>query len=609
MKFVLALALFVVAFASYLPLEGHTFHNLDDGAYVTANEGIRDGLTAGTVAWAFTTLHMGFYDPVTLLSHAADVQRYGFEPGGHYRTNIALHATNAVLLFAFLLVAAGGALRSFFGALLFALHPMNVESVAWVAERKNLLSALFLLLALIFYVLERRRREEGRRSGPMMAAYKVFFILGLLSKSSIVVFPLLLLVLDFWPLGRFAPGDAGRGLKVFVRLVAEKLPLFALSLVSGVLTILAQKSAGGMTSLATISVPQRIAGALLGTGFYLEKLVAPVRLCMFYPHHKGNYPALLPVGIFVALALATALFLKVRNRLPVLLAGWLFFGVSLLPVIGLLQVGNQAYADRYVYFPYWGLILMVAMGIPWKRIASAGPIAGVALVVSFVVAVSALSLCERAQLATWKDDEALFGNVVRVRPDAAKGYFQLANFYRSNGDKERAVPLYERALERYKRELTDDPDSGSVAYDVAVTLINLRKGTEAEAYLRLALEHGVDRAEIEDKTRLARFVECNRLWEEHAAAKEWDGAASEVRKALEIHPGRADAWSFLGYALQMKNDLDGAEAAYRKAIELDGSLDVAVHNLGAIELQKKALAEGTAGEPTLTEGMRRRRER
>ena len=231
--------LLLVTFIAYFPVMKETFHLWDDDVYITTNQRVQKGLTADNVAWAFTTNYFGFYYPLTWVSHMTDCQLYGLKPAGHYFTSVVIHCLNVALLFMLFLLATGSEWRSFFAAGLFALHPMNVESVAWLAERKNILAAFFLLLAFIFYTLNFRDGGKGR--SPRLAfLYYLFFVMGLMSKSSIVVFPLLLLVFDFWPLKRISIEEIRPGSRSAWKLVIEKIPLFAISAVSGIVTIVAQ---------------------------------------------------------------------------------------------------------------------------------------------------------------------------------------------------------------------------------------------------------------------------------------------------------------------------------------------------------------------------------
>jgi len=616
--------LLLVTFIAYFPVMKETFHLWDDDVYITTNQRVQKGLTADNVAWAFTTNYFGFYYPLTWLSHMADCQLYGLKPAGHYFTSIVIHSLNAALLFILLLLATGSEWRSFFAACLFALHPMNVESVAWLAERKNILAAFFLLLAFIFYTINFRDGGKGR-SPRLTFLYYLFFVMGLMSKSSIVVFPLLLLVFDFWPLKRIPLEEIGPGSRSMWKLVMEKVPLFAISAVSGIVTIIAQKKINTIPSLDYISLPKRIGEALLGLGFYLEKLFVPVNLCAFYPHHKGNYPLILPAAMFVVIAVISAAAFVQRKKNPVLIAGWLFFLVSLLPVIGILQVGAQAYADRYPYFGYWGLFCIFAFGIGWEKIAGEKPSMKTMLAGGAAALFVVLFVLTRMQISVWKDDESLFGNIIKVSPKSTTGYFQLGNTFLAKEDPGRALELFKqaheldrenpdiisnigiaymrlgdnaRAVEYFDLLLKMRPNLAMAYFNKACALIGMKKGKEAMENLDIARDKGFDPERIAEtmagaqKAVAAAFLDEGR---KSAEAKNWIDAEASFRKALEILPGKADAWSYLGFILQSKGDAAEAERAYRRAIELDGAQDAAIYNLALMALQRRDQDEARKG--------------
>jgi protein O-mannosyl-transferase len=587
----LSVLLFFLALALYFPALNQPFHHWDDQVYITSNQHVVNGLTADNFRWAFSTTYFGFYYPITWLSHMGDVQLYGLNPRGHYFTNILLHSMNAVLLFMFLLLATGRQTRSLAVAVLFALHPMNVESVAWLAERKNLLSTFFLLLAFIFYILQFRSEAGGRKRTIFISACYLFFVLGLMSKSSIVMFPILLILTDIWPLGRIkfeAAWNAAQR-KILMGLFIEKAPFFLLSLISGILTIIAQEQTRAVASLAYIPFLQRIGESFLGYGFYLEKLFLPLNLCALYPHHQGVYPSYMPFVVFAVMALITFAFFRYRKTFPVMLSGWLFFIVSLLPVIGILQVGTQAYADRYVYFPYWGLFTIMAFGIDWEK-AAAGGIARKALLAVFLSAAALfLFISARAQLTTWKDDEALFSNIIRVSPGANLGYFQLGAHYKRNNEREKAARFFEKSLQYSNSEIKLNPNGGMAYFRKACALAMLGRGEEAIDNFNLALKYGFNPEEVQEKMKPMQMLAASPLVREgtqYAERGMWDEAEADFRKAAEFCPDRPEVWSYLGFILDHKGDTGEAEKAFRKALEINPALDDAIYNLALLELRK-----------------------
>ena len=360
---IVALLLAVVTLALYYPVRGHPFLNYDDTLYVTQNDQVQAGLTWLTVKWAFTTFEVGTWHPLAWLSHALDCQLFGLSPAGHHSTSLLLHTLNVVLLFWVLQAATGYAGRSAMVAALFALHPINVESVAWIAERKNVLSMLFFLLALGAY---RWYAREPRLDRYLLVAF--LSALGLLSKPQVITFPFILLLWDYWPLQRMT-GKGRESASLAGAIPArslswrpfEKVPLFALSAASAVITMAATR-----TDTEKILYPRhiRIEAAIVGYVQYLGKAVWPSRLAVFYPH-PGN--SLQPWHVYASLFLMvaiTALVWEARNR-RYLLVGWLWFVGTLVPMLGLQPVGYkgmQGIADRYAYLPFIGLFILICWG-------------------------------------------------------------------------------------------------------------------------------------------------------------------------------------------------------------------------------------------------------
>ncbi|MGB9233381.1 MAG: glycosyltransferase family 39 protein, partial [Terriglobales bacterium] len=341
----IALLLVAVVLLVYNPVARNGFLNIDDDAYITANSHVKAGLTGLTVKWAFTTFDAANYHPLTWLSHALDCQLFGVNPAAHHEVNVLLHAVNAVLLFLLVLTATGFPWRSLFVAALFALHPINVESVAWAAERKNILSAFFLLLALHAYVAYVRQPKLSR-----YAVIVLFFALGLLAKPQVITLPFLLLLLDYWPLRRVGAEPADKELLTaqpiaavslppasFGRLVLEKLPLFALSAASAAVTMKAQKAGGALQTISMLSPLLRLETALISYVRYLGKAFWPANLVVFYPLPIGLYPVWQVVAAVLLLAIITVAVVHASDR-RYLAVGWFWFLGSLVPMIGLVQV-------------------------------------------------------------------------------------------------------------------------------------------------------------------------------------------------------------------------------------------------------------------------------
>ncbi len=395
----------------------HEFITFDDELYVTANPMVLQGVTAPGVSWAFSTLATGNYHPLTWLSHMADVAVFGLDAGRHHLVNVALHAVNTVLLFLLLARMTGATVRSAFVAALFAVHPLHVESVAWVAGRKDLLAAFFFLLTLWAYAGYAEKRTAGRYAAVLLAA-----AMGLLAKATVVTIPFVLLLIDYWPLGRFArpgasfpPEPGGPAPLPWRRLVVEKIPLAALSLAACTVALVAQTAAGATDTAGTYPFGFRAGNAVTSYGTYLAKLFWPSPLAVFYPYPAGGLAAWKIALSGAALLALTALAAREARRRPFLLVGWLWYLGTLVPVIGLVQVGEQAMADRYTYLPLVGLFVAAAWGA--SDVLSTGPGRSRALRIAGGAAVVALAACAWVQTGYWRDSGRLYERALAVTSD------------------------------------------------------------------------------------------------------------------------------------------------------------------------------------------------
>ncbi len=413
----LALLLIVVTFALYYPVSDHPFADYDDPAYVTDNIHVKYGLDWEGVKWAFTTYHSGNWHPLTWLSHALDCKLFYLHAARHHQVNVLFHAVNAALLMWVLFRATGWLGRSFMVAALFALHPINVESVAWIAERKNLLSMLFFLLALGAYRWYARKPRVDR-----YLAVAVLFALGLMAKPQVITLPFVLLLWDYWPLGRmFAASEAASGSgsmeneippKTLSWLVVEKVPLLALSVASAIVTVKAQAVNYAMGGPNWQPFTARLGNAIVSYVQYVGKAFWPSGLAVLYPHPGASLPAWEIVAALVFLAVVSVIVMALRRQQPYLLVGWFWFLGTLVPMIGLVQVGSQAMADRYAYLPFIGIFLMVCWGIAeWalRRRISVSWLEGTSLVV-----LAALAIISHRQIGYWKDDVAMWSRAVQV---------------------------------------------------------------------------------------------------------------------------------------------------------------------------------------------------
>ncbi|MFZ4855036.1 MAG: glycosyltransferase family 39 protein [Desulfuromonadaceae bacterium] len=351
-------AIALVTLAVFSPVLWHEFVNFDDSIIIYANPHIKSGVTFDGLYWAFSSVYETNWIPLTWISHMLDVQMFGMHAGGHHLISVLFHAANSVLLFLFLNRATRAPYQSAAVAFLFALHPLHVQSVAWAAERKDVLSAFFWLLTLYAYLGYHEKRSLVRYVIVVM-----LFCLGLLSKPMLVTLPVVLLLLDWWPLGRYAGATDGSAIpaRTVIRLLVEKIPFFLLSAGTALITILAQHNSGGIVTDYTLL--ERLSRVDVSYVEYLEKTFWPGRLSVFYPFLGTPPSSLLVAGSLLALLLILMTVVLSRKRYPFLVTGWLWYVITLLPVIGLIQVGDHSIADRYTYIPLIGIFVMMVWGI------------------------------------------------------------------------------------------------------------------------------------------------------------------------------------------------------------------------------------------------------
>lgn len=408
---ILCLALVAATLAFYNPIAHNRFIEFDDGVYITVNPHVQQGLTWDTTRWAFTTFHAGYWHPLTWLSHALDCQIFHLNPAGHHYVNLLLHAVNAILLFLLLRSATRSTAASFVVGALFALHPVNVESVAWAAERKNVLSMLFFLLAMHAYT---RYARSGAKS--WYASVLVLFVLGLMAKPQIVTLPFVLLLWDYWPLERLWAGTWTGGSsetypsRSLRSLVVEKLPLFVLAAADSVVIVMAQRAAHAVRTASEVTWTVRIANATVSYVRYIEKALWPARLAAMYPR-----PAYLPMwqvaGAAALLIVLSILILRWHSR-RYLIVGWLWFLGTLVPMIGIVTVGEQAMADRFAYIPLIGLF--VAAVWTFDAAIAKKPTLRFYAVGAALAAILSLGCLTYRQLGYWHDDETLWRYTLSV---------------------------------------------------------------------------------------------------------------------------------------------------------------------------------------------------
>ena len=546
----IALSLALVTLLVYLPVVSHGFSIFDDDDYVTQNPVVRNGLTWAGVKWAFTTWHSSNWHPLTWLSHMTDCSLFGLNAGAHHSVNLLIHAANVVLLFGLLLRLTNALWPAAFVAALFAWHPLHVESVAWVAERKDVLSTCFGLLSLLSYAryAQRRSRGESRESRAGKDALTldyalalVCFALGLMAKPMLVTLPFVMLLLDYWPIQRF-------NRSTIQRLIFEKWPFFALTVASCVVTYLAQHQGGMVASLEEMPPGYRLNNVLLAYIRYLGKIVWPVNLAIFYP-----LPKIIPLASVLAAAVVLAAISTLvwfgRRRGPYGLVGWLWFLGTLLPVIGLVQVGQAAMADRYTYFPSVGLFIAVTFAAgDWahRRQRSAIAVTAVAVMV-----LGACVVLTENQLRCWGDDERLFSHAISVTRDNEPAHLCLARVDELKGRPDAAVAEYRLALKLNPRRV-------KTYNSLAMVLAGAGRTNEALAELQVALRWFPADAPTHDS--------CANLLADAGRTGE---ALGEFREAVRLDPNNATLQNNLGALLLELGRFDEAMEHFAAAAQAD----------------------------------------
>jgi tetratricopeptide (TPR) repeat protein len=578
----ICLALAVVTTALYLPIIHHDFVNFDDDDYITNNSHVQAGLTRAGVIWAFQTGAAANWHPLTWLSHMLDCQLYGLYPGGHHSTNLIFHVFNTLLLFLWLRQITGAQWRSAIVAALFAWHPLHVESVAWASERKDVLSTFFWMLALIAYT--RYARESTVHSPKSRVFYGLSllaFACGLMSKPMVVTLPFVLLLLDFWPLRRFSsfkflvsssekpstpinreqalnpqPSTESAG-----RLICEKLPFFALTLVASMVTYFVQTSGRALWSPAGLSSWSRVANALWAYERYISKTFWPVDLSIFYTH-PYHWPPGLVIGALLLLALWSGLFLWRARQNPYLLVGWFWFLGTLIPTIGLVQVGSQSMADRYMYIPSIGLFILVVWGLGdflnwrphWRRIAA---LAG-------GVALAGCLVATRIQLSYWQNSIRLFRHAIEATTDNFVAYTCLGETLRDLGMKKEALMLCAEAVRI-------SPNSPVAQYNFGMALLQNQRLDEAIEHLDAAARLAPCNSEIQFNLGLVLLLHDKP-----------DEAARYFAAALVERPDFAEAHRRLAQALSQQSKIKEAIFHYRAALRLKPDFTDALNELAWI---------------------------
>ena len=580
---VICALLFLLVAAAFYNAIPNDFVNYDDPLYVTENVLVKQGLTREGIAWAFCGTTAGNWQPLTLLSHMLDVQCYGLRPWGHHLTNVLLHAINTFLVFLVFNRMTGAIGRSFFVAALFGLHPLHVESVAWVAERKDVLSTLFWLLTLWAYGHYTQNSTGGKQpvankeeltpavNGPPVASRPAFFYglallffsVGLMAKPMLVTLPCVLLLLDYWPLKRWE----GKGAWF---LIVEKTPFFLLSAAASTVAFLAQKGVNTVVPLTLLPLPARVINAFVAYNRYLGKLFWPVNLSVHYPY-LDHWSWLIVIVAFTIFAAVTVLAVWLRRRQSYLLVGWLWFVGTLVPVIGLVQVGEQSMADRYTYVPLIGMFIFLTWGMDvltrcWRRQM-------LILAVFASAVIIACAVLTHKQVACWKNGETIFRHAIRVAGDNYKARSLLADAL----SREKRFPEAVRQLQEAVRLKPGIPD---LHYFLGAALEDEGRMDEAISQYQETLKLNPDLFEV--RNRLGMALGRKGLQDE---------AIRQFQEALRLAPGSNDIHYNLGNALARAGRLPEAAIQLREAVRLKPDDARARNNLGVILFREKRVNE------------------
>lgn len=597
---IICLTLAALTIAVYGQTTSFDFVNYDDGDYVFANANIQRGFGFQSLAWAMTTGNVSSnWHPLTLFSHMLDWRLFGSWAGGHHLISLVFHIANTLLLFFVLRKMTHVVWESAFVAAVFALHPLHVQSVAWISERKDVLSAFFWMLTLWAYA--------GYAQGPGWRTYTwvlVFFIFGLLSKPMVVTLPFVLLLLDFWPLQRLRPNASP---KTVVALIREKIPLFLLSAASAILTIHVQQKGGAVKSLDVAPLADRISNALISYINYIHKTLYPVNLAAFYPY-PDTFPWWKVAAASVILAGITYFSVRIRNRAPYILVGWLWFLGALVPVIGLVQVGVQSMADRYMYLPMIGLSLSAAWGFSTffanKRYNPSW------LSIPTLFAIGVLSAISWVQAGYWRDSLALWNHAIDVTKNNYLAHYNLGGAI----DK---IGKTEQAIDHYQQSLAINPLQPEVYMSLGNALIKQKKDHEAQLNfqkaVRLAPEN--DQAQynlgtfllkqgnwqdalpyLEKSVRLkpdseqAQFNLAKALFQK----KDLASALTHAQQAIQLNPEHEKARLLAGAICFEQGDIKGAKAHFEAVLAINPKSSEALHYTGAIFLKQNQIGQALA---------------
>jgi tetratricopeptide (TPR) repeat protein len=544
------LALAVATLVVFWPVYGFDFLNYDDLGHITENRHVAGGLSLDGVIWAFTTNYFGNWHPMLWLSYMLDCQLHGIEPGWYHLTNLFIHICSTLLLFAALKSMTAAPWRSAFVAAAFALHPLHVEPVTWISTRNHLLSSSFWMLTILAWA----RYVEKPAAGKYLLAL-LFFAFGLMSKPMVVTMPFVLLLLDYWPLERFEQ-------KTLRRLVCEKIPFFILSGVLSVVTFFVSRSFGAMVAVDVISPRIRIANAFISYAKYIWKMLWPAGLAVHYPHPGQSLSMYHAVAAAVLLLAISVPVIRIAKGHGYLLTGWLWYLLTLVPVIGLVQAGAQAMADRYTYIPSIGIFIIVAWGM--NELLGKWRYRRIILGISASIILLSWSVCCRYQLRFWPDSMSLFKHAIEVTKNNDVAQFGLAKAFRQQGK-------LDEAIEHYTEALRINPNYPHVHVDLGIALFEKGKANQAIEHFNQALQLKPDFADAHTNLGYALIRQGK-----------FDEAAVHLRKAIALDPYAAKAHYHLAMLLARQDKIDETITHLRQAVAAGPNWLPAINDLAWI---------------------------
>ena len=574
LKMIISLLLILATILTYWQVKNFDFVGYDDQEYVVENSHVQKGLTVEGIIWAFTSFHSANWHPITWLSHMLDCELYGLNPMGHHWTNLILHMINSILLFLVLELMTGAIWRSAFVAALFALHPLHVESVAWISERKDVLSTFFGLLMIFAYY--RYTKTPGFKNYLLVF---IFLCLGLMAKPMLVTFPFVLLLLDFWPLKRFhyrnnylleSEKTINYDSKGIYRLSLEKIPFLIPVAISSILTFLAQKNFSAVKSLEALSLKTRFSNAFVSYINYILKTVWPSKLAVFYPHPRNTLSAWQIFGAAFLLVCASYLAIRVSKKYPYIVVGLLWYLGTLVPVIGFVQVGEQGMADRYTYIPLIGLFIIFSWGISdlfkkWHH-------RQIYLSLIAMMILSALTVRTYFQIRYWKNGVTLFEHAIKVTKNNYKAHNNLATAL-GPIDPDRAISHYKEALRIHPKYL-------SAICNLGLSYYNKGNYDEAVLYFTKALK--IDPQKTDTRMDLANIFFLQGKHEK---------AISQYRQILKTDSENAQAHYNLAYMMSAQKKIDRAVHHYNETLRIDPNYFKAHYKLGNIYLNQGKIPE------------------